>query len=74
MVARGSKEGEALVEELNAKAAATGAATRAVFFKADISKVEQIEQMIAKAIEEFGRIDCLINNAGWCDDARLGLL
>ncbi|NNE84740.1 MAG: glucose 1-dehydrogenase [Alphaproteobacteria bacterium] len=33
-------------------------------FKADVSKVSEIERLQAAAIEEFGRIDVLVNNAG----------
>lgn len=35
-----------------------------VFYKADVSRAEQVEQAIKKAISEFGDIDVLINNAG----------
>ncbi|MGF7137776.1 SDR family NAD(P)-dependent oxidoreductase [Roseimarinus sediminis] len=34
------------------------------FIKTDVSKVSDIESMVAKTIEQFGRIDVLINNAG----------
>ena len=30
-----------------------------------MSKVEQLRALVEKTVEEFGRIDCLINNAGW---------
>jgi NAD(P)-dependent dehydrogenase (short-subunit alcohol dehydrogenase family) len=33
-------------------------------FKADVSKVENIEKLIADVIAEFGRVDILVNNAG----------
>lgn len=33
-------------------------------FKADVSKVSEIERLQAAVIEEFGRIDVLVNNAG----------
>ena len=65
VAARGTADGEALVSELNSKAMAAGGANRCIFVKADVSKVEQIEAMVAAAIAAFGRIDCLINNAGW---------
>ena len=32
--------------------------------KADISKIESIEEMVQKTLKNFGRIDCLVNNAG----------
>ena len=33
-------------------------------FKADVSKVPEIERLIQTVIDEFGRIDILVNNAG----------
>ncbi|SMC37935.1 SDR family NAD(P)-dependent oxidoreductase [Papillibacter cinnamivorans] len=39
-----------------------GAETLAV--AADITKQEQIDQLVAKAVARFGRIDVLVNNAG----------
>lgn len=36
----------------------------AIGIKADISKSEEINQMIKKTIEKFGKIDILVNNAG----------
>lgn len=36
----------------------------AKFIKTDVSKVSDIESMVKKTIEQFGRIDVLINNAG----------
>jgi NAD(P)-dependent dehydrogenase (short-subunit alcohol dehydrogenase family) len=37
---------------------------KAVALGVDVSKPDQVEAMIAKAIETFGRIDILMNNAG----------
>ena len=36
----------------------------AVFIKADVSKTEDVEAAIAKAVATYGRIDCAFNNAG----------
>lgn len=36
----------------------------AKLFKADVSKVAEIEQLQKSVIDEFGRIDILVNNAG----------
>jgi NAD(P)-dependent dehydrogenase (short-subunit alcohol dehydrogenase family) len=38
---------------------------RARFVRCDVSKVEQVESLIKSVAEDFGGIDCLINNAGW---------
>ena len=37
---------------------------RAIAVQADVSKREQVEQMFARAWDEMGRIDVLVNNAG----------
>ncbi len=51
-----------------AEAAASGIAAdhghKAVGFEADVTKEDEVDAMVAKALEEFGRIDVLINNAG----------
>ena len=36
-----------------------------LYVQADISDKEQCENLIAKTIERFGKIDLLVNNAGW---------
>jgi glucose 1-dehydrogenase len=47
-----------------AKAARTNGHGREIIVQADVSKEDEVRQMIAKTIEEFGRLDVLINNAG----------
>jgi NAD(P)-dependent dehydrogenase (short-subunit alcohol dehydrogenase family) len=58
--ARGSREGEALAEEVSR----TGPGT-ASFRCADLSKVEEVRGFVDEAARRHGRIDCLVNNAGW---------
>jgi NAD(P)-dependent dehydrogenase (short-subunit alcohol dehydrogenase family) len=58
--ARGREGGERLARELSARGPG-----EAHFIPADVSRVEEIERLIAKAVERYGRLDCLINNAGW---------
>jgi len=36
----------------------------AVFVKADVSKAAEVEAMVQRAIETYGRLDCAFNNAG----------
>ena len=40
-------------------------AGRAQFIACDVTKGADIENLITEAIKRTGRIDCLINNAGW---------
>jgi NAD(P)-dependent dehydrogenase (short-subunit alcohol dehydrogenase family) len=36
----------------------------AIFVKADVSKAAEVEAMVNKAVETYGRLDCTFNNAG----------
>ena len=38
---------------------------QAVDIRADVSRDSQARQLIEKAVASFGRLDVLINNAGW---------
>ena len=38
---------------------------RAVFMPADVTKIDDIRRLIDTTVARFGRLDCLINNAGW---------
>lgn len=58
--ARNREEGDALADELNSSGKG-----EAFFVECDVSKPDEIENLISQAVEKFGRIDCLINNAGW---------
>ena len=58
--ARKQDEGDALANELNAVGKGD-----ASFVKCDVSKTDEIQDLIEKTVEKYGRIDCLINNAGW---------
>lgn len=44
---------------------------KVLLIKADVSKAEEVEEMVKKAIESFGRIDVLVNNAGITKDNLL---
>lgn len=60
MSAEGAAETVALIEqELPA-----GANARAVALTCDVSNREQVEAMVAAAVDAFGRLDCAFNNAG----------
>jgi glucose 1-dehydrogenase len=53
--------------ELASKVEALG--VKALDFKADVSKEDQVQAMFAKAIQHFGTIDIVVNNAGLQRDA-----
>jgi NAD(P)-dependent dehydrogenase (short-subunit alcohol dehydrogenase family) len=57
---RNEAEGRAVEAEMNA--AGPGSAH---FVRADMTRVEDIRRLVDATVERFGRIDCLINNAGW---------
>lgn len=38
----------------------------AIAVKCDVSKKEEVDEMIKKAVETFGKIDIMVNNAGIC--------
>ncbi len=42
-----------------------------LILKADVSKVEEVENVVNKAIDRFGKIDVLVNNAGVTKDGLL---
>lgn len=37
---------------------------QAVFIKADVSRSKEVEAMVKKTVEAYGRVDCAFNNAG----------
>jgi len=49
-------------EELEQQVAALG--DKAIGVDADVSKVADLEMLIAKTVEAFGRLDIMVNNAG----------
>jgi NAD(P)-dependent dehydrogenase (short-subunit alcohol dehydrogenase family) len=60
ILARGQEAGLSLAAELNR----TGPG-RAIYVPCDVTNREQLKAAIDRAAAEFGRLDCLINNAGW---------
>ena len=37
----------------------------AVFIRCDVSRTEEVERLVDATVTRFGRLDCLVNNAGW---------
>lgn len=58
--ARTEASAQALADEVNGRAAG-----RVRFIPCDVSEVDQVRSLVNSTVERFGRIDCLINNAGW---------
>ncbi len=52
---QGGKESVGLIEEKGGEA---------LFIKADVSLAPEVEAMVAKTVESYGRLDCAFNNAG----------
>src|SRR6266478_6166803 len=47
-----------------AQAARTEGGGRDIVVQADVSSEDQVKQMVATTIAEFGRLDVMVNNAG----------
>jgi NAD(P)-dependent dehydrogenase (short-subunit alcohol dehydrogenase family) len=60
ILSRGREAGEAKATELSEKGPG-----RAIFLSCDVSRPKQIQAAVESTIQEFGRLDCIINNAGW---------
>jgi NAD(P)-dependent dehydrogenase (short-subunit alcohol dehydrogenase family) len=60
-----AEAGQAVVDEI------TAAGGQAVLHVGDCSEVEQAQAIVAKAIDELGRLDALVNNAGILRDRTL---
>lgn len=60
MAARRKEKGEAAAAELNA--AGKGECT---FFQCDVSDPDQVKGLIDFAVEKYGRLDTMVNNAGY---------
>lgn len=56
--ARDQVGGDALADELKASG-------DAYFIKCDVSNPDEVGELIDKTKQKYGRIDCLVNNAGW---------
>ena len=44
----------------------------ALFVQADVSDVAQAQAAVARAVAEFGRVDCLVNPAGLTTSGHAG--
>ena len=51
--------GEKVTADIN------GAGGRAVFIAADVTKTADVKRLVEQTLSHFGRLDVMINNAGW---------
>lgn len=65
------KGGKAVIVDYNEEAGKKEAEALGIpFIQTDISNEQQVQEMIAKVVEEFGRIDILVNGAGVGGNSR----
>lgn len=59
IAARGEEDGRAAEGEL------VEAGHRALFVRCDVTSEEDMRRLVDTAVERFGKLDCVVNNAGW---------
>jgi NAD(P)-dependent dehydrogenase (short-subunit alcohol dehydrogenase family) len=57
IAARNAERGHQVVEELKS------AGAESLFVATDVSKTAEVETLVRKTVERFGRLDCAVNNA-----------
>jgi len=60
-------QGKEMAEAVVAEIAANGG--RAISYKCDVSKEDEVKKMFADVVNQFGTVDILVNNAGLQKDA-----
>ncbi|MGB3514131.1 MAG: SDR family oxidoreductase [Microcoleaceae cyanobacterium] len=58
IASRGVEEGEQAVHEICARG------SDAIFVKTDVSQAKEVEALVNKTVDIYGRLDCAFNNAG----------
>jgi 3-oxoacyl-[acyl-carrier protein] reductase len=62
---------QALLEQARSRVLAAAPDAAIATAVVDVTRAEQVRGMVDVALQRFGRIDCLVNNAGITMDARL---
>lgn len=62
---------EEALEAARARVLAAAPDAASITAAVDVTRSDQVQAMIESALKRFGRIDCLVNNAGITQDARL---
>ncbi len=65
LAAEGAKVSAADVNEQTARETAQALGGEAIGLRADVTSRESVAAMVSAVVERFGRIDALVNNAGW---------
>jgi 3-oxoacyl-[acyl-carrier protein] reductase len=63
--------GDLAPDTVAATAHALGAGDRAVGLACDVTSAEQVQALLSAAVERFGSLDVLVNNAGFTRDATM---
>lgn len=70
---------QVIVNDIDAKlgekvvAAIQAAGGRASFFRADVTKSDQVKALVQAAVDRHGKLDAMVNNAGWTHRNRPAL-
>lgn len=51
----------------------TAAGGKAAFFKADVTRSEEVKALVDEAVRLYGKLDAIVNNAGWTHRNRPAL-
>src|SRR5258708_39934850 len=60
LCARRAVEGQTLAAEVSGRGPGS-----AHFVRCDVSKEADVRAVVGETVSRFGRLDCLVNNAGW---------
>lgn len=64
-VAEGAKVAVADINEAGARAVADSLGANAIAVVCDVTQRAAVDALVARTVEKFGRLDIVVNNAGW---------